>query len=169
MEKRKASMRASAYTGWTDGSSALVVDRFRVEKNRRPPQPILRRKPAYRGLNVPIWVVCLSVAGALFAFSFTLLHMRANIAGAQKAAQSLQQELSHTQEIIDALEIEIGKKSNPERIHAVATNWLKMRIPQASEIRTLHDPMEGSRSLEFPVPPKENVGFFHQLLAVFGL
>lgn len=134
---------------------------------RQEPRPIPRRRVVSRGVHIPVWVVWVVVGSAMFIFCFTLVHMRSVISGAQKQVSSLSQQLSHAEEVESSLQIKIAAASDPERIHAVATNWLNMRIPRADEIRSLPNPS----SLQTPEPmakPNDGGGLFRQLLNFVG-
>jgi len=107
----------------------------------------------------------LCIAGAFFVFAFALLHMRTGIAGAQKQAVELERQLARAEEINQALEVKIESANDPERIHAVATNWLKMRIPSPDEIQMIPFFAEGPPEAPYRQPTEG--GFFRLLLSFF--
>lgn len=179
MPQRRNVSYNKAYTYQTSGSAALAPEPLHVDPQqplqqpkqirKEPLGPPQWRRPVERGAYAPMWAILLLTATVLFIFAFTALHMRSEASGAQKQVTKFRQEIERAQEINGTLEIKIAKADDPDRIHAVATNWLKMRIPTPDEIRTLKDPMAGQFTLELPSAPKESGGMFRQLLSFFGL
>lgn len=91
--------------------------------------------------------------------------MRAGIADAKKQVVELGRQVVRAEEMNRALEEKIDNANDPERIHTVATNWLKMRIPSPDEVQTI--PYFVEIPQESPYKQPSEGGFIRLLLSFF--
>jgi len=169
---RRMHTYAKAYSLGMNGTAALAGAPI---ASARPVKRSPRRTPAHtperaaRGLRLPVWVVLVALAALVFTLSFMLLGVRAQVSQAAKRASALGVELSGVQEIIGSLEVKIAEANDPQRIHSIAVNRLKMRQPTEDQIRVVPRPYDyAAQTLKAEAQPKDR-GFFSLLLSLVGL
>jgi len=132
----------------------------------KAPPPIRWRPSVEWGVHVPVWVVYVAVVGMFFVFAFTLLHMRTAISGAQKQVVELERQFTRAEEINQSIEVKIDIANDPEKIRAIATNTLHMRIPSTDEVQLI--PFFAEHLPETPQRQPSEGGLFGLLLSFFS-
>ena len=143
-----------------------------MEPERLRTARVQRRGDKRRGRQMewrlPMWCVVLGVAGAIFALSFVLLGVRSDAAQVAKQISGLHAELGKKQEVIASLEVQLAEADDPQRIHSIAVNRLKMRRPEADQIRVMPRPYVAP-SYSHSATAEEEGGVFRFLLSLVGL
>ena len=102
-----------------------------------PARPSGRSGSGWRsGSSVVPMVLCAAILtlGALFFLwqRYQFVRLGFSVAG-------LRQQKAVLEEAIEPLEIEVDYLSRPQRIEAIATGRLRMRLPRPSQVRTMSD------------------------------